>query len=421
MRTIFSRIKMNRGQVAAAVIFVLIAAFANMLSPLLISRMIDDGISKNNSQLIIMLALGMIAFAVTACITNLISVRISSKITTGFTADLREAVFVKVQTFSAAEIDKFGTASLVTRSTTDVTNIQNFLSILFRTGLQMPMMAVMGVILCVATAGQVSVVLVIAIPVMITIVAVLMLAASRYSFKLRQKIDDINRLSLEALEGVRVIRAFNKQKTEMKRFSATNSETAEITRKSVMTTTTLFPVINALFGITSAGVMAVGSAIVVQGYMEVGTLVSAAQYISMILISIILISTVVSQFPDAYACMNRIAEVLETEASITDSEKETPEKTCRGTVEFRGVTFAYPGADEPVLKDISFISRPGETTAIIGRTGCGKSSIVKLIPRLYDTLFGDVLVDGVNVKDYKLEDLRELIGYVPQKKRAVFR
>ena len=161
--------------------------------------------------------------------------------------------------------------------------------------------------------------------------------------------------------------------------------------------------------------MLVGSYLVAKNQLDVAALVAATQYINMILIAIVLLAMVIALFPDAYACMKRIGDVLQTEAQITDSKKDECKRTCKGTVEFRNVTFAYPGADMPVVKGIDFVSRPGETTAIIGRTGCGKSSVVKLIPRLYDTLFGDVLVDGVNVKDYKLDELRDLIGYVPQK------
>lgn len=194
--------------------------------------------------------------------------------------------------------------------------------------------------------------------------------------------------------------------------------------------------------VASVGAMLVGTALVSNGAMDVGALVAATQYITMILLSIIMIAGVVSLFPDAYACMKRIGEVLGTEPSIKDGTVANVEMLpvsnpsvangesgigtgnsgntgntprLRGTVEFRNVTFAYPGADEPVVKGVSFTSRPGETTAIIGRTGSGKSSIVKLIPRLYDTLFGEVLVDGVDVRDYRLADLRAIVGYVPQK------
>ena len=285
----------------------------------------------------------------------------------------------------------------------------------FRLGIMAPMMGAVGLVLCLMTAGKVSIVLVIAIPVLIIGITLLTISASRYSVRLRNKIDEINQLFLEALEGVRVIRGFNRQKHEIRRFRETNDETAEISRKSITMSNAVMPVVQMLFGLTSVGAMVVGSVFVVKGEMEVGTLVSATQYISLILVAIILVAVVIGMFPDTYACMKRIGEVLETEASIKDPEKETPEKTCQNTVEFRNVTFAYPGAEEPVIKDISFVSKSGETTAIIGRTGCGKSSIVKLIPRLYDTLFGEVLVDGVNVRDYKQEELRNLIGCVPQK------
>lgn len=415
MLAIFSRIKMRPRQIWAVVLFVLFSTTSQMMIPTLVSSMINNGVSGNNQGLIIRLALIMVGLAIFACAMTIFSARISARITTSFSADLRKEVFHKVQTFSAAEIDKFGTSSLITRNTTDVTQIQTFLSMVFRVGLIAPMMTAVGLALCIATAGKVSIVLVFAIPVLIVGITLLTIAASRYSVKLRVKIDKINQLFLEALEGVRVIRAFNRQSHEINRFRETNDETADISRKSITMSSAVMPIVTMIFGLTSIGAMIVGSFLIINGQMDVGTLVSATAYISLILVGIILLAVVIGMFPDAYACMKRIGEVLETEVTITDSEKEMPEKTSRNTVEFRNVTFAYPGANEPVIKGISFVSGPGETTAIIGRTGSGKSSVVKLIPRLYDTLFGDVLVDGVNVKDYKLEDLRDLIGYVPQK------
>ncbi|MBQ6441745.1 MAG: ABC transporter ATP-binding protein [Lachnospiraceae bacterium] len=415
MLAIFKRIHMSVKQVVALMLFMLISALAQMLIPSLLSQMIDSGVGEGRQGLIIAIGIAMIVLAVFACVMNVISTSVSAAVTTKFSADIRKEIFHKVQRFSAAEIDKFGTASLITRSTTDVTTIQTFFSMLFRIGLMAPAMAVIGLILSVATAGEISMVLAIAIPVLVLVATGLIIGASRSSVKLRKKIDSINQLFLETLEGVRVIRAFNKQKHETDRFDETNQETAELSRKQVKVSTALFPVVNMLFGFTTVAVMAVGTGFVIFGKMDVGVLVSATQYINMILLGIIMMAYVVSLFPDAYACMKRIGEVLDTEVSIGDPGEEEPQQTCKNTVEFRNVTFAYPNADAPVVKGISFKSGPGETTAIIGRTGCGKSSVVKLIPRLYDTLFGDVLVDGVNVKDYRLDHLRELIGYVPQK------
>lgn len=415
MTAIFSRIKMNRKQVVSVVLFVLFSTIAQMMIPMLVSLMINDGVSDNNMKIIIILGIFMIVFAVVSCVLSSIAASISASITTQFCAQLRKEVFHKVESFSAAEIDKFGTSSLITRNTTDVTQIQTFLSMVFRVGLLAPMMAAVGLVLCLMTAGKVSVVLVVAIPLLVLGITLLTIAASRYSVKLRNKIDEINQLFLEALEGVRVIRAFNRQEHEIERFKNTNGESATLSQKSLTMSNGVMPIVQTLFGLTTVGAMIIGSILVVKGEMQVGTLVSATQYISMILVGIILLAIVIGMYPDTYACMNRIGEVLETEASITDSEKEMPAPTCTGTVEYRNVTFSYPGADEPVISGISFVSKPGETTAIIGRTGCGKSSIVKLIPRLYDVTFGEVLVDGINVKKYKQEELRNLIGYVPQK------
>lgn len=180
-------------------------------------------------------------------------------------------------------------------------------------------------------------------------------------------------------------------------------------------TSLLMPAISVIFGVTTAAVLGMGAYYVNIGAMEVGSLVANSQYISMVLTSVMMLSLVIMMFPTTYACSGRIAEVLETESSIKDGNFSMENASMHATVEFRHVTFAYPGADEPILKDMSFVSRPGEVTAIIGGTGRGKSSILKLIPRLYDPMFGEVLINGVNAKEYRTEDLRSLIGYVPQK------
>ena len=279
MTAIFKRIHMSVKQVVALVLFMLISALAQMLIPSLLSQMIDSGVGESNEKLIIAIGIAMIVLAVFACVMNVVSTTISASVTTKFSADIRQEIFHKVQSFSAAEIDKFGTASLIARSTTDVTTIQTFFSMLFRIGLMAPAMAVIGLILSVATAGEISMVLAIAIPVLVVVATALIIGASRSSVKLRKKIDSINQLFLETLEGVRVIRAFNKQKHEIDRFGETNQETAELSRKQVNVSTALFPVVNMLFGFTTVAVMAVGTGFVIFRGMDVGVLVSATQYI----------------------------------------------------------------------------------------------------------------------------------------------
>ena len=380
MKTIFSKVKLRSGQIVQLFLLVLLSAVGQMLLPSFLAQMISHGVAEGENRIVWMYAVIMAGVTLFSCVISFLSVKIASYISTDFAAQLRTQVFSKVQEFSAAEMDRFGTASLVTRSTSDITNVQNFLTLLLRVGLLAPMMAAAGLVFSAATGGEVS-------SVLLTVLTIIMVLASKYSIRLRKKLDQINRLFLESLEGVRVIRAFNKQKTENARFEEANED----------------------YAMTA---MAAGR---ITGAMEVGSLVANSQYISMVLTSVMMLSLVIMMFPTSYACAKRIAEVLQTDRSIRGGKFQMENRPVRGTVEFRHVTFAYPGADEPILKDISFESRSGEVTAIIGGTGRGKSSILKLIPRLYDPMFGEVLIDGVNAKEYRTEDLRSLIGYVPQK------
>ena len=415
MKTIFSKVKLKPGQIVRLLILVLLSSVGQMLLPSFLAQMISHGVAEGDKSVIWVYALIMAGVTVFSCVISFLSVKIASYISTDFAAQLRNQVFSKVQSFSAAEMDRFGTASLVTRSTSDITNVQNFLTLLLRVGLLAPMMAVAGLVFSAATGGRVSSVLLVAIPVLLVALTIIMVLASRYSISLRKKLDQINRLFLESLEGVRVIRAFNKQKAESGRFGEANSDYAVTAMAAGRITSLLMPAISVIFGVTTAAVLGMGAYYVNIGAMEVGSLVANSQYISMVLTSVMMLSLVIMMFPTTYACSGRIAEVLETESSIKDGNFSMENASMHATVEFRHVTFAYPGADEPILKDMSFVSRPGEVTAIIGGTGRGKSSILKLIPRLYDPMFGEVLINGVNAKEYRTEDLRSLIGYVPQK------
>ena len=415
MKTIFKKVKLQTRQVIQLVALVLLSAVGQMLLPSFLAQMISHGVAEGENQVVWMYAAIMAGVTVLSCVISFLSVKIASKISTEFAAQVRNQVFSKVQEFSAAEMDRFGTASLVTRSTSDITNVQNFLTLLLRVGLLAPMMAVAGLVFSAATGGKVSSVLLVAIPVLLIALTVIIVLASRYSISLRKKLDQINRLFLESLEGVRVIRAFNKQKTESERFEEANADYAMTAMTAGRITSLLMPAISVIFGVTTAAVLGMGAYYVDAGAMEVGSLVANSQYISMVLTSVMMLSLVIMMFPTSYACAKRIAEVLETESSICDGDFAMENRPLHATVEFRHVTFAYPGADEPILKDVSFVSKPGEVTAIIGGTGRGKSSILKLIPRLYDPMFGEVLIDGINAKKYRMEDLRSIIGYVPQK------
>lgn len=415
MGTIFSRVKLSGKQVFALLALMLLSAVTAMLLPTALASMIDVGVAQENRSAILIIAAVMAVLALLGCLFNIAATVLSARISTKFAADLRREVFHRVQDLSAAEVEKFGTASLVTRSTSDVTNVQMFLSLLLRLGVTAPLMAVAGLVLSSLTGGELSSVLNLAIPALLLGAGAIVIFVSRYSVALRQKIDRLNKRFLETLEGVRVIRAFNQQEKEMARFDEANGDLAALTIRSGRVSALLMPVIQVIFGVTTAAVMGMGAWYVSTGEMDVGALVANSQYISMILAAIMMLALVILLFPMSYACARRIAEVLNAESSIQSGNHSASERPERASVVFDHVTFAYPGADEPVLKDISFESRAGEVTAIIGRTGCGKSSVLKLVPRLYDAIFGHIYVDGMDVKKYKLEELRSLIGYVPQK------
>lgn len=415
MKTIFSKVTLQKKQIGILAVFIFFSSVGEMLLPSLLAQMINKGVAKQEHRSILIFMALMCGICVFACILNFVSVKIASRISTEFAAKLRAEVFTKVQSFSSAELDQFGTASLVTRSTSDITNIQNFLTMLLRIGILAPMMAIAGLVFSAGTGGKVSIILVVAIPVLLLGLGVIVIFASKYSVKLRKKLDQINRLFLESLEGVRVIRAFNKQQKESERFHVANQDYANTAMTTGKITSWLLPTINVVFGMTTVAVLGMGTGYVESGTMEVGFLVANSQYISMVLMAVMLFAMVVMMFPITYACAGRVAEVLQTESRIVDGKALVENRPLRATVEFRNVTFSYPDAEEEVLKGISFESKPGEVTAIIGGTGRGKSSILKLIPRLYDPTAGEVLIDGIDAREYRLQDLRALIGYVPQK------
>lgn len=415
LRTILSRVKIKGKSVLLVLLFMFLTALAELYMPTLLGMMIDVGVMEQQTSVIWIIAIIMAAVAAVAFLTNYFANRITARIITQFSSDLRKEIFEHIQTFSASEMDRFGTASLVTRTSSDVTNLQVFFSYLLRFGLMAPLIAITGLAMASLTGGEVSSVLIISIPLLLVACGVIVIIIINYSNKLRKKVDHLNLLFLEALEGVRVIRAFNKQRFEIDRFGKMNEEHQKLSADSQRVSGLLVPVIELIFGLTTAAVMALGTYYVSKGELAVGTLVANSEYIAMILTAIILMTLVIVLFPLAYTCAKRIEEVLQTECSLKDGEAKLSDRTCKGVVEFKNVTFAYPGASVPVLKDISFSARPGEFVAIIGRTGSGKSSLVKLIPRCYDVSFGEVCVDGINVKDYKQKDLRDIIGYVPQK------
>lgn len=412
---VFKYVRLDWRQVLALLVLTLLGAATEMGLPTLLALMIDDGVASSAQEVIVGVAMVMVVLTIVGFVASLASTLLAARVSTTLAADLRAQIFRKVQSFSSADMDRFGTASLVTRSTSDVTNVQMFVTMLMQIGVMAPLMLVAGLVLSSATGGRVGTVLLVAVPVLFILAGLLMRVMSRLSKQMRKRLDELNRVFLETLEGVRPIRAFRREAYETARFGDANAAHADVAIAQGQLMAMLMPLVGLIFGFTTTGVMWLGSGLVAEGSMEVGALVANVQYIAMILMSIMMVSAVIMIYPNFSACATRICEVLDAEPTITDGTRTLEERTSRGRLEFQHVSFQYANAEEPVLRDLTFTCEPGTVTAIIGPTGSGKSSVLRLVPRLFDATLGNVVIDGINVKRYALGDLRSLIGYVPQK------
>ena len=378
---------------------------------------IDTDKVQNNyilSQGLLMLGVALISM-VSAISIMLLSARVAAKL--GKT--LREKVFKKVLKFSTGELNKFSTASLITRSTNDIQQIQMLIAILFRVVVYAPIIGVGGFIKVLTTSdNSMAWIIGVAILAVLFIVITLFIVAMPRFRKLQDLTDKLNLVSREILSGMQVIRAFNTDKKEEKRFDIANKDLMKtnvfVNRAMSMMMPLLMFVMNSIMIL----IIWVGGHNVDQGIMQVGDMMAFIQYTMQIVMAFLMISMISIMLPRASVSARRINEVLDTEPSIKDkpeNELKKFDESKKGLVEFKNVSFRYPDADTEILEDITFTARPGTTTAIIGSTGSGKSTVVNLIPRFYDVTGGELLIDGVNVKDVSQKDLRDIIGFVPQK------
>lgn len=371
---------------------------------------------KLQNNYILIAGLKMLGVASITMISAVSIMLLSAQVSAKLGKTLREKVFSKVLTFSRAELNEFSTASLITRSTNDIQQIQQLMGMLFRVLVYAPIIAVGGLIKVFNTDGSMVWVIGVTVLAILFVVAILFGLAMPKFKKLQSLIDKLNQVSREILTGLSVIRAFNKEKTEEKRFDDANSILMKVNIFVNRTMSMMMPLMMVIMNAASVLVIWVGAKGVDNGTMQVGDIMAFIQYMMQIVMSFLMISAMSIMIPRASVSANRINEVLEKKPSIADkkeTKKLNPSK--KGLVEFKDVSFRYPDADAEILEDISFTAKPGETTAIIGSTGSGKSTIVNLIPRFYDVTEGELLIDGVNVKDLSQKDLRDIIGFVPQK------
>ncbi|MCU1381595.1 MAG: transporter ATP-binding protein [Acidobacteria bacterium] len=417
MLKLFRLLRPHRGAVAIVLVLAMAQSIGSLLLPRLMADIVDKGIVRGNQRAILetgglMLLMSIIA---TACAIG--GSYFASKVATGFGRILRGAIFARVEHFSIHQFDRFGSASLVTRTTNDTTQVQQMLIMLLTMVITAPMLAIGGVILALSQDTQLAWILIAVMPVMALVFGVIMRGAIPLSQAMQSKIDRLNLVLGEGLSGVRVIRAFDRGAEQRERFDRANLDLTNTAIAVNRLIAFLMPALIVMLNLTSIAIIWVGSHRIDQGAMQVGAMIASLQYAMQILFAVFMVTAMFVMLPRASASAARINEVLDLAPEIVDPAAPVPAPAvaARGCVEFQNVTFQYPGAEEPALTGVSLTAQPGEVTAIIGGTGSGKSTLAGLIPRFYDVNQGRVLVDGVDVREMTQADLRSRIGFVPQK------
>lgn len=406
-----------RGQIVLVLVMLLVQALAQLYLPALNADIIDEGIALGDNERIV--ELGALMLVVTLCmaIAAVLAVYWGARTAMGFGRDVRSAVFRKVESFSQVEVSRFGTPSLITRNTNDVQQVQQVVFMGLTVMVTAPIMIVGGIIMAVREDGPLALLLVAVLPAMALVIGVTMYRAVPLFQAMQRRIDRINQVLRETLAGIRVIRAFVRTPHEERRFAAANHDVFDAgIRVSRMFAVTI-PVLTLIMNLATVAVMWFGAMRINDGALQIGNLTAFLQYVLQIMFSVLTAVLMFILIPRAAVSSGRIAEVLGTEPVIGDPPSPIRPSAAgsRGLVEFRDVTFRYPGAEDPVLSGISFHAGPGETTAIVGSTGSGKTTLINLIPRLADASDGAVLVDGVDVRGMDRRDLWRRVGFVPQK------
>ncbi|SHK37736.1 ABC transporter ATP-binding protein [Desulforamulus aeronauticus] len=401
--------------VVAVLMLLFFQAIADLYLPTLMSDIVDIGIVKGDTQYILRVGALMLLFAAASALFLVAASFLSAKIATGLGRNLRSLVFSRVESYSLHEFNRIGTASLITRTTNDITQVQQVVVMMLRMMVSAPIMCIGGLIMAVSKDAELSLIFVLVLPLLAGVILLITRRGVPLFRAMQVKLDKLNLVLREGLTGIRVIRAFNRLEHEKKRFSEANSDLTDTAIKVNKLMATLMPFMMLVMNLSTIAIVWFGGLRVDHGDMQVGDMMAFLQYAMQIMFSLVMISMMFIMIPRAEASAVRINEVLDLVPEIKDAAGIEQTQDKRGLVEFRNVTFSYPGAEQPVLSNISFSAGPGEVTAIIGGTGVGKSTLINLIPRFYDVDSGSVLVDGVDVREMSQESLRAKIGFVPQK------
>ena len=387
---------------------------ASLALPDYMAKIVNLGIINQDLSLIWDTGLKMLLVTLGGAVATVIVGFLSVKIGTGFSRDIRKKVFEKIESFSMSEFNKFSIASLITRSTNDIQQVQMVVIMLFRIVLSAPIMGIGAIIKARALSPSMTWIMGVAVAIIIVLIIIIFVFAVP-KFKLIQSlIDKLNLVTRQNLTGLKIIRAFNTQGYEKEKFDVVNKDLTKTSLFVNRVMVTMQPLMMLVFNFTTIAIIWFGAHLIDLGNLQIGDMMAFMQYAMQVIMSFLMISIIFILIPRASVSAQRISEILDTPLTILDPKK--PKKVSgKGEIVFKDVTFSYPGADVPVLYNISFVAKPGETTAIIGGTGSGKSTVVNLIPRFFDVTSGQILIDGIDIRDIKQRELRERIGYVPQR------
>ncbi|EAH3978731.1 ABC transporter ATP-binding protein [Listeria monocytogenes] len=414
MMKLMKRLKPYWLSITAVLVLTFGQVIGQLYLPTLMSNIIDKGVVTGDTDYIWSTGMKMLLISFASVILSVIVVYLASRISMGFGKELRDKIFTKVEDFSLQEFDKVGTSSLITRTTNDVVQIQNVLYMMMRLMVMAPIMLLGGIIMAVGRDAKLSLIFVVVLPLLLLLVVILGGKAMPMFKSLQKKMDKLNRVIREGLTGIRVVRSFNRNEDELKKFEEANADYATTAIKVNRLLSLMSPLMMLLMNLTSIAIVWIGSIFIGNGDMQVGDLMAFIQYAMQIMMSFMMLSAVFIMIPRAGASAERINEVLDMNAEILNPENPKT-STPPAKLSFEHVTFRYEGAEKPVIEDITFEANAGETIAIIGSTGAGKSTLINMIPRFYDVESGVVKINGIDVREMDQSSLRQKIGLVPQK------
>ena len=415
IRLLLQHLRPYRALLVAVVVFQAAQSIATLALPSLNAEIIDDGVARGDLGLIVRVGTVMLGLTILQIVCAVVAVYFGARAAMSFGRDVRTAVFTRVGAFSEREVARFGAPSLITRTTNDVQQVQMLVLMVNTMLVTTPILAIGGVVFALREDVGLSWVLVVAVPVLLVVVGAI-IARMTPQFRLMQvRIDAVNRVLREQLTGIRVIRAFVREPVETERFARANADVTETAVRAGRWFALMFPIVQLILNVSSVAVVWFGAARIGEGTLQVGALTAFLSYLVQILMAVMFATFLAVIGPRAAVSADRIGEVLATAPTVAPPERPEAPAAAGGTIELRRATFAYPGAAHPVLHEIDLVARPGETVAIIGSTGSGKTTLVNLLPRLFDVTDGAVLVDGVDVRRLDPEVLWSRIGLVPQR------